>query len=517
MDWLRATMREFLARRRLVLSRLEGPRAPTLREVARGLRGPAKHGADGEVPGVCCLDSDLQTQTDLLSVFSGRGVAFVPDLAAWRREQAAAWRLLVLDAENVEPAEILGDERTRRQVETILVRCSLGHLWIGGWDLGRAARAFRAAGFGLRDVLGPAGLLSWSAPAESIILVFGNERLGAVQRPTGAAAARATEALAVFSPPLVRARSLRRLAGRGSYGFAAGLLNPGALRWEGRTLLLARGEHAPWAAQKADEATFMDSVRPVLMEPAPDAAGTFLARELALTDGGQPVAGRCEDFRLFRFRGDLFSNCAITAIAGRRPQRGRRLQLGTITTRIGLARLDPVGGRLAFLGTPRIDRPLRRLEKNWAMFEAGGELHLLYSFSPYRLLRATNWPALDFTEIRACEPRPPADTLPAVLRNSVNPVEYDERYFLHVVHAVFPVKRYVFWAVLIDRATLLPAMVSARPLVGGWRSAPAAIIYVSAVVAGADEIEVYGGLNDSSVGRWTLRRDELDAAWLPYA
>ena len=71
----------------------------------------------------------------------------------------------------------------------------------------------------------------------------------------------------------------------------------------------------------------------------------------------------------------------------------------------------------------------------------------------------------------------------------------------------------MFWAVLIDKTSLLPVRVSARPLVGGWHSAAASMVYVTAVVPGPDEIEIYGGLNDSSVGRWTLRRDLLDAAW----
>ncbi len=518
MNPLRATLRKFLLRRRLVLSRLDGPAPPTLREALHGFRTEMKHRADGRIPGVRCVDGDLQIQTDLLSIFGESGVAFLPDLAAWRGEKTPGCYLVILDAGSVEPVEILKDEDALREVETILLRFTLGLLWSGDRDLGRMTRTFREAGFSLRDALGTVGLLSWSAPTESVVFVFGSERTGVARPPTAEASARTAEALAVFSPPLARSGSLRRLAGRGSFGFTSGLLNPGASRWRGRTILLARGERSSWAAQQTDEVTFINSARPVLLEPAPDATAKFRARELTLS-GGDPAAwcnSRVEDFRLFRFREDLFSNCALTSVAGGHPQEGRALQLETLTTRVGLARLDPDGGTLDFLGTPRLDRPTGRVEKNWAMFEAGGELHLIYSFAPYRLLRAARWPELDFTTVRESEIRPPPNVLPAVLRNSINPVEYDERHFLHVVHAVFPVKRYFFWAVLIDKATLLPAMVSAGPLVGGWPSAPASIIYVTAVVPGADEIEIYGGLNDSSIGCWTLRRDRLDTAWLPF-
>ncbi len=298
------------------------------------------------------------------------------------------------------------------------------------------------------------------------------------------------------------------------------MLNPGAIRRDGRTILLARGERVPWATQKVDEAAFLDSARPLLVGLTPDGTGIERGTELSLTGGGEsgPPQTRIEDFRLFSFRNEIYSNFAMTSVLGRPPQQGRRVEASALTTRVGLARLEPDGDGLQFIGEPRLDRPTTRVEKNWAMFEAQGKVHLIYSFQPYRLLRADRWPTPEFTSVREQELRLPPDTLPtASLRNSVNPADYDDDHLLHVVHAVFPTKRYVFWAVLIDKSTLLPVRVSARPLVGGWHSAPASIVYVTAVVAGPDEIEIYGGLNDSSVGRWTLRRDLLDANWQPLA
>ena len=212
-------------------------------------------------------------------------------------------------------------------------------------------------------------------------------------------------------------------------------MNPGAVRRDGRTILLARGERVPWALQKVDEAGFLDSARPILMELTPDGTGAACAVELTLTGGGEsgPPHTRIEDFRLFPFRGEIYSNFAMTSVTGRPPQKNHRVEASALTTRVGLARLEPATGALTFVGEPRIDRPTARVEKNWAMFEAQGRVHLIYSFQPYRLLRADRWPTLEFTEVREQELR-----LPAVsLRNSVNPADYDENHLLHVIHAVF--------------------------------------------------------------------------------
>ena len=509
----RATLRKMLRRRGLALLRLDGTPPPTLRDVLPRLGAAAG--------GVFCQDGELATQTDLLAVFPAARVTFGPDLEPWRNTHPTeGWSLLVVDAESVDLSAILGDNQTRRAVANIVVRATLGHFWVGNGDLCEMTRAFRAAGFGLHDALGKVGLLTASAPSESMLFVYGNESLAPVSARSPAAEARVNEALAVLTPPLAEAASLRRLAGRGSFGFASGVLNPGALRQEdGRTLLLARGEQVPWVTQKTDRTSFMGSARPLLMELT--AGSDAVARTCPVTLDGDETPGwrnaRVEDFRLFRFRGESWSNCAITSGPPHDPPKGKPFAPDKLSTKIGLARFDPAAARLTLLGTPRLDRPTRAVEKNWSMFEANGDLHMIYSFNPYRLLRATNWPSLEFTTVHERPLDLPPDTLPASLRNSVNPVEYDERHFLHVIHAVFPTKRYAFWAVLIDRATLLPVRVSARPLVCGWRSASATIIYVTAVVAGTEAIEIYGGLNDSCVGRWTLRRDRLDAHWLPIA
>jgi hypothetical protein len=177
--------------------------------------------------------------------------------------------------------------------------------------------------------------------------------------------------------------------------------------------------------------------------------------------------------------------------------------------------LDLTAGKLAEFGAPEPDFPVAAVEKNWVFFSHRDEVYCLYSFHPYRLLRARAWPGLDLETV-VNEPLtgvPPQ--LARGVRNSINPVDYDETHLLHIVHCVYAVKQYAFWAVLISKETLRPVAISARPLVRGWESAPAAIIYVCSAIASASEILIFGGINDSSIGSWRVPRADLDSEWVP--
>jgi len=187
-----------------------------------------------------------------------------------------------------------------------------------------------------------------------------------------------------------------------------------------------------------------------------------------------------------------------------------------IRFRVGISQVDVDKNELKFLGLPSLDILLKSSEKNWVCFEHNKELFLIYSFNPYHLLRARHWPQLDFTTVIRHAVALPVEADKITFRNSVNPVEYDRQYFLHVVHKVYPGKQYAYWAVLIDKDSLLPKKISARPLICGWKSASAAIIYVCSVVPRQDEILIFGGLNDSSMGCWRVSRTALDENWSPW-
>jgi hypothetical protein len=302
------------------------------------------------------------------------------------------------------------------------------------------------------------------------------------------------------------------LTGRGSFGFAGGVLNAGAIMQGERVLLLARGEQLPWSVAEKNQAAFLAGCRPILVELDGELA-IGPVNKLPITNPEDLEGSRLEDFRLFKYRNELFSNHSRIVNPGVHPCSPEPLQEASLRTSVGISRLDLSGKGLTYLGTPKLDRPVGQVEKNWVCFEQQEQLYLLYSFKPYHLLRANQWPKLNFVTVLNKEfPFPLAeDRMP--IRNSVNPVEYDSEHLLHVIHKVYPGKQYAFWAALIEKETLQPRWITDRPLVCGWHSAPASITYICALIPRESEILIFGGLNDCSIGVWRVQRSRLNAHW----
>lgn len=434
--------------------------------------------------------------------------------------------LVVIDADCFEVGQIIGQTAWLPEAEVILVRCALGFFWSGKGDLSALAGILAKHGFIFYDVLEYFRLHLLNAPADRITLVFENQKSkpGAKAVPDGRSAktegeadassrvGRTQTALTFLSNPIARAASLNRLAGCGSFGFAGGVFNPGAIAEGERVLLLARGEAAPWHVSKRNLQTFLSGYRPLLLEL--DGQLKVSRTETLAFSHAEGLDGfRAEDFRLFRYRGELYANHSRIMAPDGKPARAEAVRLETLQIQTGISRVNAAQKELTFLGTPTLDCATQRAEKNWVLFESEKELYLIYSFNPYHLLRASQWPRLDFTTVFRQAP----GTLPGSggvkFRNSVNPAEYDPDYFLHVVHNIYPGKQYAYWAVLIDRKTLQPARIGVRPLACGWRSAPARIIYLCAVVPRREDVLFFGGFNDSSTGVWRVSRRELDENW----
>ena len=190
---------------------------------------------------------------------------------------------------------------------------------------------------------------------------------------------------------------------------------------------------------------------------------------------------------------------------------GGEIRPEQLLTRVGVSRLNPEGRSLHYLGLAQLPIPLRQVEKNWAMFSAAGEINLIYSFQPFRLFGCSSSADLRFTPRAEVHLELPAHLRGAALRNSINPVVYDEHHLLHVVHSVYPDKQYVFWAALLDRRSRLPMRISRRPLL----RSEATLTYLCSALTGSETLTFFGGLEDSAVACWTLPRARLEAEWLP--
>ena len=486
-----------------------------------------------ELGNVFSFDNEAQIQKELLSVFPADQVLFVScpsrgcetsDFPGITLVKPPRNRFLIeIDIESFNLDRLANDIPWFVEADVILLRSTLGYFWSGGGDLQRIANLLDNRGFSFFDALEYFKLHLLNAPLGRVVFVFENRKLKLTAQVTdktnkGTAAERERlkrikDGLVFLSNPIARSSEFVRLGGRGSFGFAAGVVNPGAIADGDGVILLARGERIPWSISKHNLSDFLHGCRPVLFE-LNDKLDVSHVAEAAFINAVELADSRMEDFRLFRSQNQLFSSHSWVATPDGNPPGSEPVRLESLRIRIGISQVDLKTKEVKFLGTPQLDCATGLAEKNWVFFEHQNELFLIYSFNPFRLLRANRWPQMDFTTVACRNLSISSGDDQLKFRNSVNPVEYNQEYFLHIVHKVYPGKQYVFWGVLIERKSLLPKMISTRPLVCGWKSAPASIIYACSLIVRKDDIVVFAGLNDSSMGFWKIARHKLDENWI---
>jgi len=469
---------------------------------------------------VCVFDSDPEPMRTFLGLFEEASVVSdsEPNLRGFEACLEPTERLLLeIDAASLRNLGNASLAPCLKQASIVIIRSKLGSFCSSQEDALNIAELMGGIGFSLRDVIqrpvtgliGPTG--------QNIYLAF--ERVGdhsdKGEHEAREALYRVAEALNHLSAPMASSKGMLRLTGRGSYGMQAGLCNPGALQSVHGLVLLARGERVPWPIQRRSFARFASSCQPMLLVLGDDLQ-IYRSAEVRIEAGVAPERSRLEDFRLFTHNGQIYANHSTISL-DRDFHSRKPVSPETLNTSVGISRFDPEELRLTYLGSPILDRPIGRMEKNWAMFSTGRDVQFIYSFNPYRLFSAETFPDLRFNSTieRHINLPIPDDGLP--LRNSINPVSYDASHFLHIVHKVYPDKQYVYWAALIDRTTLLPSKITARPLLRGIASAGASILYACSAIARDDDILVFAGIDDCSIGAWSIPRSELDRQWLSIA
>jgi hypothetical protein len=509
-------VRGWLARHGYLVTRIEQQVAPSVSEYLRAIVSE-----QASVPSIVCFDNDATIQSEILTVVQEDKVLFSSPILVRDSNELMLGTALpsppqgrflgVIDLESFSLDLLVSNLDWLRRSEVLLLRAQLGSFWTGKIDLVSLVALMDRIGFHLADVIGSSRLSRLQAGAERTVLAWKPGK--GERKKTPVSRFRANEALAFLSAPIVQRGDFKLLAGRGSFGFAAGACNPGATVEAGRTYLLPRGERTPWAYQKTDESRFFSSPCPLLLTLGP---GNQIATANEISIDGLPNASatRVEDFRLFRYRDQVFTNHSVMSDPFGGLPRHRRLRIERLQTRVGISRLDLEKRSLTWCGFAAIDRPLTRIEKNWAIF-GDDKLLLLYSFSPYILLSSVNWPKLDFTPVLKAEVQFPTDHDGLSARNSINPITYDDNHWLHIVHRVYPGKQYSFWAVLIDKNSMLPVRVTARPLICGWASSSASIVYACSVTVDPVNVNVFAGLDDSATAVATIRRTRLDSEWVP--
>jgi hypothetical protein len=528
---LQDLVRQFLARQRIVLFRVPSDVAmpPTLIQYVKNLSNRKI-----VVDTVFGFDDEAQIQKEILSIFPADRVLFT-SRSSGKSEKSGfqdinsirsptSRNLIEIDIESVDIDGLADDIPWLFEANVILLRSTLGYFWSGKGDLRNIVNLLDNHGFNFTDTLEYFKLHLLNAPLGRIVFAFENRRLKSTAQSkdeTDYRTAIETErlkrvgdSLVFLSNPIARSSELVRLGGRGSFGYAAGIVNPGAITDGGNITLLGRGEKIPWGVSRHNLSDFLNGCRPVLFE-LNDKLSISDVAEAKFIKAENFADTRMEDFRLFRYQSHLFCSHSWVVISNDSSTEAKTFRHESLQTKMGISHVDLNAKEIRFFGTPAVDFSTGPSEKNWVFFQRHDELFLIYSFNPFHLLRASEWPQMNFITVTRKNLATYCGDDQLKFRNSVNPVEYDQDYFLHVIHKVYPGKQYAFWAVLIEKNSLLPKKISARPLVCGWKSAPAAIIYVCSVIARNEDILIFGGIDDSSMGFWKVARTKLDETWIP--
>ena len=303
------------------------------------------------------------------------------------------------------------------------------------------------------------------------------------------------------------------LGGPGFSGFAGGLMNPGAVPVDDGVVLLGKATHCHWLeAYKIDPQLYMAGA-PLLIEL--DRADRPRRTEIVELDSSFPTSQAAfEDFRLYTRHGREWVHGVLAKL--------ETWPEGRITywrTTQWHAELDRDGRRLTGFAVPTLDFDITETEKNWCYFIDGDELFLLYSLSPFVLLKSGGDLRFETVIRRDLPGLARLGGFEARLSLGTNPTLYGRDHFLVMAHKFQIVENerlYFHWALLIDRRTLLPTRISSAPIfVGGKaRGILPGIVYVMAAFRQDDDVFFSICESDSHASFLRLRRDVLDDCWV---
>ncbi len=463
------------------------------------------------------FDDDPRTLKAIYSFFDEKSIFLHPNgsgensMGLGDSNGIARWAIINL--ERVHFKKLLDNDWYFRRSRYVLVSASVWAFNSGICDFIATIERCSELGLELLDVAVSTEPVVLNSAQTQVFLIFAIPKaVNAYKESRSRRLLRIDEAAAFLPTPAAQRSTFRWLSLPGSFGYKAGTFNPGAISRRSKILLLLRGEDESWNSQKRSELKHFGSWK---MELASfeDKSGIVAHKALTFTSALPKGGHRVEDFRLFSMGDQIFSNHAVISLPSDRQPLPRRVDLESRIVRMGLSELLESNGELQFKGFLSIDIGARTVEKNWAMFTIGAEVYIIYSISPYRVLRAQSWPGLSFaTKVHSIISLP-INNGAYMVRNSINPVDYDELHLLHIVHMVHPSKQYVFWAMLIEKRSLTPRFFCQTPLVRVGSCAPGAIVYLCSVIVESTRVFLFAGINDSSSGVWEVERSFLDSRW----
>lgn len=302
-------------------------------------------------------------------------------------------------------------------------------------------------------------------------------------------------------------------------GFGGGVMNPGAILYNHRILVLAKANEQHWQQvlhENNKHCNFMKGL-PLLFTFDDHLTLEKVDAISTLENFPNTPSVQIEDFRMFDFNRQIYINHSLCYIE---PEGGYH------KCEHVLSGVDSDKNSIRFLGVPQLDFPVRDIEKNWVYFERDGELYLLYSFSPYVLLKAERGTTLHFKTVINQEIdyicRNSRFLLDSFVSFSTNPTLYDRNHFLLVVHQRYFSRvmgmgpTFFQWAVLIDRESLLPVKRSSHPIFRGGKARGyfPGTVFVMSTICTEEKIIFFYGEGDSYSSYMGIERSRLDQSFV---
>lgn len=297
----------------------------------------------------------------------------------------------------------------------------------------------------------------------------------------------------------------------------AGVYNPGCFRFKDKTYLLSRVEPYQLKEFCYNYDKFYCGALPLLTELNNDltpAKSTLLPKIFN-------KKLRCEDFRVFKFRGKLLINHPVTNISSCYKFKKNhyllngRYQWMKPRTRQGLSELQIDKMKINFLGFTEVDFKPCRVEKNWMYVELENELYLLYSFSPLIILKLKDLKNLTFQTFE--KKNNPATYLKnytgKFLSFSANPIVYDDKNFMLIIHEKGVDEIYRHWILLINNLNFNPSYVISKPILEGGKMKGefSNIAYLTSILDLNDKFTFFLGEGDTYVSKMTLDKNFLSS------
>lgn len=319
----------------------------------------------------------------------------------------------------------------------------------------------------------------------------------------------------LHTPPLISLADSKVLAWPGFMGFNGGVFNPGAISLDSEIILVARAEKFG-IKERHSKTEYLNSCSPLLFRYG----NAMVSKEIkVLSLENYPISKfvRAHDFRLFRFKALSFVNHTLTDTSSWIDTTFSEWQ--NMEESVAVAELDLHRCCLKFRGTPTLDFKLKRREKNFVFFEHNDNLYMIYSFSPYILLEASNLEKLHFRTVINREMKIQALNThdDRMISLSTNPIHYDDKHYFMLIHKKDRFYVYAHWGIMISKESLLPVKITARPLFRGNTSKGAltAIVYVMSVVSFGDRFIFFLGEGDLYASCVEITKRELHEAFVP--